>query len=165
MKFRSMRSSASPFERRTFAPKKALSIKALVFVRKRFEFYTACASGDCHKTERRQRAKRTFDIRHQAKAQSLNVRWMEGLATWWALEFDNISLRVCDIDRGSFAFGAVTGASQSAFHTIGFKTTANTGLVKGIDTETEVIQFPPFLPRREPPALPSLPSTGTRSKK
>ena len=46
---------------------------------------------------------------------------MEGLATWWALEFDNISLRVCDIDRGSFAFGAVTGASQSGFHTIGFK--------------------------------------------
>ena len=42
---------------------------------------------------------------------------MEGLATWWPLEFDNISLRVCDIDRGSFAFGAVTGASQSGFHT------------------------------------------------
>jgi hypothetical protein len=27
---------------------------------------------------------------------------MEGLATRWSLEFDNISLRVCDIDRGSF---------------------------------------------------------------
>ena len=34
-----------------------------------------------------------------------------GLATWWALEFDNISLRVCDIDRGSFALGAITGSS------------------------------------------------------
>jgi hypothetical protein len=48
---------------------------------------------------------------------------MEWLATWWPLDFDNISLRVCDIDRGSFAFGAVTGASQSGFHTIGFKLT------------------------------------------
>jgi hypothetical protein len=84
---------------------------------------------------------------------------MEGLATWWPLEFDNISLRFCDIDRGSFAFGAVTGASQSGFHTIGFKTTANTGLVKGIDSETEVIQTPPLLP----PALDLQRSRGGRS--
>jgi hypothetical protein len=90
---------------------------------------------------------------------------MEGLATWWPLEFDNISLRVCDIDRGSFAFGAVTGASQSGFHTIGFKTTANTGLVKGIDSETEVIQIPPFLPRRGTSSAPEFAIYGHKIKK
>lgn len=30
------------------------------------------------------------------------------LGTWWAFEFDNISFRISDIDRWSFAFGTVT---------------------------------------------------------
>ena len=67
------------------------------------------------------------------------VASMERLAAWWALEFDDVAIRVGDIDRGPFPFGAVAEASFSSFHAIGLKMTANTRFVERIDSEAEVI--------------------------
>jgi len=55
------------------------------------------------------------------------------------LEFDNISLGVRDIDRRSVAFGAVTETGRAGFDAVGFKMSADAGLIKGIYTETKVI--------------------------
>jgi hypothetical protein len=68
-----------------------------------------------------------------------HVASVEKLAAWWALEFDDVAIRVGDIDRGSFPFGAVTESSFSSFNAIGLKMTANTRFVERIDSEAEVI--------------------------
>jgi hypothetical protein len=43
--------------------------------------------------------------------------------------------------------------------------TANTGLVKRIESETEVIQIPPFLPRRGTSSAPEFAIYGRKIKK
>ena len=107
----------------------------------------------------------TLSRHESAQATSVGRVRESCLVNWWALEFDHISLRVYDIDRGSFAFGAVTGASYSGFHTIGFEMTANTGLIKGIDSETEMIQISAFLPRRGTSSAPEFAIYGHKVQK
>jgi len=43
--------------------------------------------------------------------------------------------------------------------------TTNTGLVKGIDPETEVVQIPPFLPRRKTSSAPEFAIYGYKIQK
>ncbi len=66
----------------------------------------------------------------------------------WPLEFDDIPLGVCDIDRGAFALRAVTYSSWSSFHPVGFEMTPDALLIKRIHAEAEVVEIPPLLPRR-----------------
>ena len=58
-----------------------------------------------------------------------------------ALELNDITVRIGDIDRRSLSLGAIPGGNRPGFETMGFQMGADAGFIERFYTQAEMIQI------------------------
>mgnify|MGYP003375669905 CR=1 FL=1 len=76
-----------------------------------------------------------------------HVLSMEGLASWWPLEFDDIAFGVCEIHGRPFTLSAIARLDLSSLNAMSVKVNANVGFIKGLHAKTKVIKVACFCSR------------------
>ena len=68
------------------------------------------------------------------------VQIMEGIASRWAPELDDIAFGVCEIHGRTLTLGTIARLDVSSLHHMSVKVNANTGFIKGLHAKTKMIK-------------------------
>ena len=73
---------------------------------------------------------------------------MEGLATRWTFEFNDVALRVRNVDGWALTLCTISRSQRSGFDAVGFKMAANGGFIEWLNPKAEVIDVSALLAGR-----------------
>lgn len=69
---------------------------------------------------------------------------MEGLSTWWPLEFDNIALGIRHVQGEPLSFGAEALGNGANFDAVCLEVAANARFVEWVNPKAKMIQIAPL---------------------